>query len=188
MKERSSLPYRLRGILMAPPVLFTVVVFFRETECDAIVWPFGGGVFLTGVFMRIWAQMHLHYRLRLRKKLTTTGPYALVRNPIYVANTAMLLGMTIMSELLWFLPVMLVWCVVVYNAVVRCEERHLVQKYGDPYARYLEIVPRWFPRFDRCRTGNTDTKGLFWPSVAAELHCLLWIVPLIGKEAFSVLN
>lgn len=191
MKEPRTPIYKIRGILMAPPVLFLLVTFVGETERDLLVWPIGLAVFGLGVLIRVWAQMHLHYRLRMRKALTTTGPYAFIRNPIYVANTAMLLGLTVMSELLWFLPLMLVWCIAVYSLVVRREEAHLLDKYGEPYAKYLERVPRWVPGWIVSRNHGEQqqqAREYFWQSIAAELHCFLWLLPLIGKELFSQWN
>jgi len=173
---------------MAPPFLFLVLTFVGEMEWDSLVWPLGLVFFGLGVLVRVWAQMHLHYRLRIRKSLTTTGPYAFLRNPIYVANTTMLLGLTIMSELLWFLPIMLVWCIAVYSLVVRREEAHLSHKYGQPYRDYMRDVPRWLPRIgvhSRLRDTSTRARRFFWQSVLAELHCALWLIPLVGKEAFS---
>ncbi|MBI2435766.1 MAG: isoprenylcysteine carboxylmethyltransferase family protein [Candidatus Hydrogenedentes bacterium] len=187
MMNRFECAYRWRGVLMAPPYLALILVTLAETEHDAIVWPLGMGVFAAGVGLRIWAQMHLHYRLRVRKKLTTTGPYARVRNPIYIANTTMLLGLTFMSEVLWFLPVMLLWCMAVYSLVVRREEAHLSEKYGEPYRQFLRDVPRWLPRFSLRPGLATDARSFLWPSVLAELHCLLWLVPLLGKELFRSL-
>jgi Phospholipid methyltransferase len=132
--------------------------------------------------------MHLHYRLSVRKTLTTTGPYTYIRNPIYVGNTIMLLGLTVLSELLWFFPVMFLWCMVVYTFVVRREEAHLAGKYGQPYAEFLKSIPRWIPRARSTRKRGgiwPQGKSFFWPSVAVELHCLLWLVPLAGKEMFA---
>ena len=188
MKEPYTAVYKVRGILMAPPFLFLMMTFIGETEWDSLVWPMGFVLFGLGVLIRVWAQMHLHYRLRIRKTLTTTGPYVYLRNPIYVANTTMLLGLTVMSELLWFLPLMLVWCVVVYSLVVRREEAHLLNKYGEPYAEYVRNVPRWVPSSKQSRMGSApqyQAREYLWQSVAAELHCLLWLVPLIGKELVS---
>jgi len=187
VKERYTWIYKLRGILMLPPCILIVVLPFRETEHETLTWTLGMAVFLAGVGVRVWAQTHLHYRLRIRKKLTSTGPYAHVRNPIYLANTAMLLGLTVLSELLWFLPLMLAWCAVVYGFVVRREEAHLLGKYGAPYADYLRAVPRWFPRLaDRYAT--MDARPFLWPSIVAELHCFLWLLPFIGKEVFWSVN
>lgn len=189
MKEPYTTIYKIRGILMAPPYLFLLVTFIGETEWDSLVWPIGLAVFGCGVLIRVWAQMHLHYRLRIRKILTTTGPYAYLRNPIYVANTAMLLGLTVMSELLWFLPLMLVWCMAVYSLVVRREEAHLLGKYGEPYAEYLRKVPRWVPSLKRNRKSSApphQPRDYLWQSIVAELHCLLWLIPLVVKEVFPV--
>lgn len=191
MKEPYKLVYKIRGILMVPPYLFMLATFIGETERDALVWPMGLVIFAIGVLIRIWAQMHLHYRLRIRKRLTTTGPYAYVRNPIYIANTTMLLGLTILSELLWFLPVMFVWCAAVYSFVVRREEAHLLGKYGEPYAEYLRKVPRWVPSLKQSMRNSSVqhlARDYFWQSVVAELHCFLWLLPLIGKALFSQWN
>lgn len=187
MKTRESVVYRARGVLAAVPCLLFLVITFKETERDSVVWPVGLSLFFAGVSLRVWAQQHIHYRLRVKKALTVTGPYKYVRNPIYWGNSAMLMGMTALSELLWFLPLTLVWCAIVYGLVVRREERHLLGKYGAPYRQYLEDVPRWIPSF---RTGTVtseapDTRRFFWPSVVAELHCLLWLLPLIAKEVLA---
>lgn len=185
MKEPYTSVYRVRGILMVPPVLFLLVTSLGETEWDGLLWPLGLFIFGCGVAVRVWAQMHLHYRLRVHKVLTTTGPYAYVRNPIYLANTTMLLGLTVTSGLLWFLPIMLLWCMAVYGMVVRREEAHLLGKYGEPYAEFLRTVPRWVPGSRRGQDEKPhQTRGYLVPSLVAELHCLLWLVPLVGKELF----
>ena len=189
MKETRNPIYKIRGILMVPPFLFLMLVFFRETEQDNIIWPIGLIIFGVGVLLRVWAQTHLHYRLKVRKVLTTTGPYAYLRNPIYIGNTVMMLGLTVLSELLWFLPVMFLWCVIVYNLVVRREEAHLLEKYGDPYSEFLRNVPRWMPAI---RRGNSNAessnqgRNFLWPSIVAELHCFLWLVPLVAKEWYPM--
>ena len=188
MNEPFTLIYKIRGILMAPPFLFLIFVFIGETEHVGLIWPIGLLVFSTGVSVRIWAQMHLHYRLSIKKVLTITGPYTYIRNPIYVANTSMMLGVTILSEMLWFLPIMLVWCMVLYGFVIRREEAHLLNKYGQPYADFLASTPRWFPRFGiggGKLLARYEGANFFWASIVAELHCLLWLIPFIGKEMFS---
>lgn len=182
MKSLQNFAYRYRGVAMAPLFVVLATVFVGETERDAWIWPIGLVVFFLGISIRVWAQTHLHYRLQVRKTLTTTGPYVFVRNPIYIANTIMLFGLTVLSELLWSLPVMLVWCAIVYSLVVRREERHLSEKYGQPYVAFMDCVPRWIPR----RSLRSGQRGLvrqfLWASVLAEAHCLLLLLPFIGKE------
>ncbi len=185
MSKPYNYVYKVRGLLMLPPCLFTVFVFYRETECDAVIWPVGLALFFLGVALRVWAQIHLHYRLKTRKTLTTTGPYSMVRNPIYIANTTMLLGLTVLSELIWFLPIMAVWCLVVYHFVIRREEIHLMAKYGAPYREFLESIPRCVPRLKNYRPNTTSLRRFFVPSIVAELHCLLWLIPFVIKEYVS---
>ena len=182
MANRKQWVYRIRGLLMLPPAAFIVLFSLGEFENDGLVWPVGLTIFAAGMAIRIWAQMHLHYRLRVHKKLTTTGPYVYVRNPIYIANTLLMLGLTVVSELIWFLPIMLLWCIVLYRYVVRTEEAHLLEKYGEPYAHFIETVPRWIPKIVPGKADRPSVAGFFWSSVTAELHCLLWLLPLIGKE------
>ena len=184
MRSIHTMAYRIRGILMVPPFLFMLLFSSGETEWDRLTWPVGLTLFGAGLGLRIWAQMHLHYRLNEHKKLTMTGPYSRVRNPIYIANTTMLVGLAFTSELVWFAPVMLLWCAMVYRFVTRHEESHLIEKYGASYEQYLASVPRWRPRPAQ-RMGAADARGFFWPSVVAELHCLLLLLPLVGKETFS---
>ena len=187
MKSVFASAYRYRGVLMAPPYLVLMFVFVAEVERDDVIWPIGLIIFSISICIRIWAQIYLHYRLPVHKCLTKDGPYAIVRNPIYVANTLMLLGLTVLSELIWFLPVMLLWCVLVYGMVVRREEAHLAEKYGQPYRDYQCAVPRWIPNFQL--RGRLIGYGMIHRylvrSIIAEAHCLLLLVPMIGKELLS---
>lgn len=176
--------YRFRGKLVSPPLVLAALSFSSETENDRLIWLLGISVFLFGFVLRIWAQQHIHYRLKVYKQLTTTGPYSFVRNPIYIGNTLLCLGATVASELLWFVPVTLFWCIGIYALVVRYEEVCLLDQYGESYCRYMLKVPRWFPR-----TMPFKNMGLinehFRKSVVAEIHCLLLLLPYILKEVIS---
>jgi protein-S-isoprenylcysteine O-methyltransferase Ste14 len=175
--------FKLRGILMVPPIIFAVLCTWSETERPAIIFPVCGAVFIAGWLLRIWSQMHLHYRLKIHKALTLTGPYIYVRNPIYIGNTLMLVGAVIMSELLWFAPVMLVYCMAVYNVVVHYEESHLLAKYGSEYADYMSKVPRWIPNpLKRGVSVIFNVRQFLFPSILAEMPSLLLLLPFIAKD------
>lgn len=177
--------FKNRGLVMAPPLIFAALCTWAETENALVVFGLGGSVFFAGLLLRIWSQMHLHYRLKVHKVLTTTGPYAFVRNPIYIGNTIMLVGAMIMSELLWLAPVMLVYCAAGYSMVVRFEESHLLEKYGAPYAEYLAKVPRWFPDFAGAARTIIDARRFLGPSLLAEAPSLLLLLPFIIKELLT---
>jgi protein-S-isoprenylcysteine O-methyltransferase Ste14 len=151
---------------------------------DYLIWPFGISLVFIGMILRIWAQQHLHYRLNVKKCLTTTGPHSFIRNPVYVGNILMCLGAIITSELLWMAPIALVYWFSIYSFVVRYEERHLLEKYGESYQRYLLEVPRWLPRAIGFRKFVILNK-YFLNSIVAEIHCPFILLPYVLKELVS---
>ena len=80
------------------------------------------------------------------KRLVITGPNRYVRNPMYLAVTATILG----QWLLLGRPVLLAYAItfiaVTYAFVRGYEEPTLRATYGDEYERYRATVPGWWPR------------------------------------------
>ena len=180
----SSIPYfayRFRGMLVSWPLIIGIFTSWKEYENHAVIWIIAGIVFALGLALRIWAQQHLHYRLQVKTVLTDTGPYTLVRNPIYIANTLICLALTVASEELWLLPITFLNCCLVFYFVVQHEERVLLKAYGDKYADFLNQVPRWIPRLSSVPKSSWSRNFLV-PSVKAEVYNLLFLVPLILKE------
>ena len=174
--------FKVRGLAMVPPAVFAMLCSWGEVEEEIAVFGLGGLTFALGLALRLWAQVHLRYRLQKKTVLTTTGPYAYVRNPIYIANTLLLVGMCMVAELFWLVPLQLLYCAVIYHAVVRYEESHLAEKHGQPYLDYVSRVPRWVPRLRVGRGCQGSAHGLLLPSVLAEAHNLLLLLPAIVKE------
>ncbi len=177
--------FKRRGLLMVPPFLFLVFCTWWETESEGLVLGVGGAVFAFGLALRVWAQMHLRYRLKAKMAMTCTGPYRYVRNPVYVGNILLLLGCCFLAELFWFAPIMLAYSLLVYRFVVRYEESHLLLKYGPVYREFLESVPRWLPRFPRPRllACRPDSGKYLLPALLAEAHNVLLVLPFAVKEA-----
>ena len=178
--------FKYRGALMAPPLIFAAICTWYETENGYLTFGIGGVLFACGLLLRLWSQMHLHYRLKNSTVLTVTGPYVYVRNPIYIANMIMLVAAVILAELFWLTPLMFVYCLVVYTFVVHYEETHLLNKYGQAYADYVSKTPRWFPNLHITSSAAVDTKRFFVPSLLAEAPSLLLLLPFIIKEIISV--
>jgi protein-S-isoprenylcysteine O-methyltransferase Ste14 len=173
--------YQIRNLLASLPVFFAFISNDFEIENEFVIWGVGGVIFLLGIAIRIWAQQHLHYRMGIHKQLTTSGPYRLVRNPLYIANTLSCAGATICSELVWLVPLTLIWAIGVYSIVIRYEEAHLSEKYGDPYRKYLQQVPRWIPRQIGFR--HLDLiNGYLGRALVVEFPCVLMLLPFAVKE------
>ena len=172
--------YRYRGVILVPPLLLALLSVFRETELE-IIWPIGSTIILLGIGIRILAQQHIHHRIKARQELTTTGLYSITRNPLYIANTLICLGAIMVSEEIWLIPFIFLYCCFLYSRVVRYEETYLLKEYGEPYREYLSNVPRWFPKTLVFWNGGLFTPD-FFHALVAELPGLLILVVYILKE------
>jgi len=94
------------------------------------------------------------------------------------------MGATIASELLWLVPITIIWCFGVYSIVIHYEEGHLLEKYRDGYRRYLLKVPRWLPKGLSFR--NLDLINENFNRVALiEFSGILILLPYIIKEILN---
>ena len=115
----------------------------------------GAGVAITviGELIRLWGVHHIGAISRTRSDrlgpLVASGPFALIRNPLYVGNIAMWVGFALVARLVWLAPVIVVLLGMEYHAIVRWEETLLESRLGQAYRDYAAGVPRWFPRRNR---------------------------------------
>ena len=177
----SEFAYRHRGQLVAIPLVCAAICSWHEYENGPVTWAAAGIVFMIGLALRVWSQQHLHFRLKANTNLTVTGPYALVRNPVYIANTLIYIALTLASEVLWLLPATILTCAIVYTLVVRYEEGKLAEQYGDAYLAYQRRVPRWVARWPNGLKPRW-TSDYLRASLVAEAHNMLFIIPLLLKE------
>jgi len=75
--------------------------------------------------------------------LVTGGVFRWLRNPMYVGIMLFLAGLAVALASDWTLVMTVVFAVVIHYGVVKREERYLAAKFGEPYRRYLETVPRY---------------------------------------------
>ena len=120
--------------------LFTVVYIWlaRPTKASLITCAL---VVLPGLVLRGLASGHV----QKDKQLTTSGPYAYTRNPLYLGSLMLAVGFAIAARSWWIVAIMLAMFAVIYVPVIAGEERYLRQTFSgyDDYARH---VPRMLPR------------------------------------------
>ena len=172
--------FKLRGVLMAPFVVYMFLHHDKRWEGNLISWVAGAVLFSAGVLLRVVAQRHLRYRLSGDRRLARNGPYGLMRNPVYVANTLLLVGLALAAELPYIVPLIALWAALVYQLAVLYEERRLEGRYGDEYRAYRESVPRWLPR--RFRWRSPTTHASWYQAFAVEWPCSLLVLVPIVKE------
>ena len=79
------------------------------------------------------------------EELVTTGIFSHCRNPLYVGNILMLLGVGVLSNSLLYVAVIMPLFMVIYQAIVLAEENFLRSKFGDSFNQYCSRVNRWIP-------------------------------------------
>ena len=75
--------------------------------------------------------------------LVTSGPFAVTRNPMYLANTLLMIGVGLISGITWFLPLAIIAAFVTQKVSIESEEKILIEKFGKRYRDYAKRVRRW---------------------------------------------
>ncbi|MCV3240404.1 methyltransferase family protein [Mesorhizobium sp. ZC-5] len=75
--------------------------------------------------------------------LVTNGAFSFSRNPIYLANTMLMFGAGLMSQIVWFFPLGLIAAFLTQKLAIEREERHLEIRFGKRYRDYAKRVRRW---------------------------------------------
>ncbi|MBV8082485.1 MAG: isoprenylcysteine carboxylmethyltransferase family protein [Candidatus Eremiobacteraeota bacterium] len=143
--------FKNRGLLLVP-VALALVVFGRPSAMSALI---GIAIAACGELLRIWAVGYSGATTRAdvvtAPQLVTAGPYALMRNPLYVGNALIALGFTIAfsavptAQFVWLLVFVVVLLVTVYAAIIPLEEEYLARAFGMRYTEYTTLVPRFIP-------------------------------------------
>ena len=76
-------------------------------------------------------------------ELTTSGPYRITRNPMYLMMLLVCVGFAFILSEAWILILTPVCAVVLYLTAIRHEEAYLAEKFGESYLDYQSRVRRW---------------------------------------------
>lgn len=80
---------------------------------------------------------------KLPTRLVVDGPFGFTRNPIYISFALGYIGLALLSETLWSLPLLAVALILVDRLIIAKEEQLLKANFGEDYARYKSKVRRW---------------------------------------------
>ena len=130
---------------------------------------FGFCIVVIGEIIRLWGVSICGSETRTTgpvggTNLITTGPFAYVRNPLYLGNMVIYFGVGVMANALtpWLPCVALMYFVFQYSLIVSLEERYLVQAFGETFVQYCKAVPRFVPKFIKYDSGVHQQPELNW--------------------------
>ncbi|HEY8155672.1 MAG TPA: isoprenylcysteine carboxylmethyltransferase family protein [Myxococcota bacterium] len=101
----------------------------------------GYALVVSGGALHLWAKGCL----RINEEITTSGPYRFTRNPFYLANLLIDVGICAVAWRPWLIVAAVALWAFVYRRTIVREEQQLEALFGDGYRAYCARVPRWFP-------------------------------------------
>lgn len=169
--ELQALVFKNRGLLLTIPAAL-LAAFGRPSAASVAL---GLPLAIAGELIRCWAVGYSGVTTRgdavEAPHLVTAGPYAYVRNPLYVGNFITAFGFAVAftgknraSTKLALIGGALAVMAAVYATIVPHEEKFLRSEFGDAFERYCERVPPVIPRTEPAEGGE----GTWNPSVIRE--------------------
>lgn len=153
--KRGRIPWsrelRIRALIVVIVVVLVRVGVFRGDGLSTVSWrsALGLGLFALGLAFAIWARVHIGRNWgtpmteKVEPELVTSGPYHLVRHPIYSGILVAGVGTAVALSWRWLIAVGLVGVYFLYSATV--EERFLSEQFPDTYEAYRRATKMLVP-------------------------------------------
>lgn len=139
-------------------IAFLVLYAINPTWLRVLSLPFPNWLRWVGValgcasfVLYAWSQATLgkewlpHLQMREKHHLVTTGPYSLMRHPIYTAYIVFMTSIALITAN-WFFIALLVVSVVVLAIRIPKEEQMMIEEFGEAYKVYMQKTGRLFPK------------------------------------------
>ena len=158
------------------PIALMIIYFAGANSSYRIT---GTILLLLGEGIRIWAVSHAGGATRTRDvgapSLCTSGPYAQTRNPLYVGNMLMYVGIVLIAGMpneLFAAIVTAVFFIVQYSLIISLEEETLDKLFREEYSEYKQNVPPIFPKLKPWRGGKNRKPATILQTLKTEKRTL----------------
>ena len=108
---------------------------------------------IIGLGIRAWASGHL----RKNQELTTSGPYAHTRNPLYLGTFLLGMGVAMGGGTVWFIALFAALYLLIYVPVMIAEADTMRDLFSEQYQHYSATVPLFVPRFSPYGTDSASS-------------------------------
>lgn len=184
--------FRTRNYVFPLFYIFLFLPFSRISKHYIIVFFIGLAIALCGQLVRMLT-IGLVYIVRGGKNrriyadgLVTDGLFSHCRNPMYVGNVLLIVGMSILSNSLVAVLVMIPLFMFIYQAIVKAEEAYLRNAYGEGFDKYCSKVNRWIPQLKGIRNTFNETDFNLKKVAYKEYNTsYLWMLGTISLLAYN---
>ena len=127
--------WRVRAGLIS---VISVIILSKPDLSSLLI---GLAVSFPGLMLRTWAAGHL----KKDKELIVSGPYRSSRNPLYLGNLIIGVGVIVASRSLWVLGIFALYFLLFYPLIIQVEAKKLKKLFPQEYERYAKKTPVFFP-------------------------------------------
>jgi len=165
------------------PLGLMIVYFARPGNTHLTL---GIPLLLMGETIRIWAVSYAGGQTRTRRvgapALCSSGPFAFVRNPLYIGNMLMYAGIVLIagSANVWLMvATTFLFFLIQYALIISLEEETLALLFGEEYEEYKNNVPGLFPRISRWETRDDREPSNLLKTLKTEKRTLQNVVLIL---------
>ena len=135
--------------------IILVSVFCFETSSYSII-PYASNFAISIILLGLATRMYASGFVLKNKELSTTGPYAFVRHPLYTGNIMILIGLCLINGFFWSFVTAFIFLWFYYPTAIEYEDRKLKSLFPDTWEEWASITPALMPKIDLKNTMNGE--------------------------------
>ena len=127
--------------------IILVSVFCFETSSNSII-PYASNFAISLILLGLATRMYASGFVLKNKELSTTGPYAFVRHPLYSGNIMILIGLCLINGFFWSFVTAFIFLWFYYPTAIEYEDRKLKSLFPDTWEEWASMTPALMPKMD----------------------------------------
>ena len=127
--------------------IILVSVFCFETSSNSII-PYASNFAISLILLGLATRMYASGFVLKNKELSTTGPYAFVRHPLYTGNIMILIGLCLINGFFWSFVTAFIFLWFYYPTAIEYEDRKLKSLFPDTWEEWASMTPALMPKMD----------------------------------------
>ncbi|MFN2546839.1 MAG: isoprenylcysteine carboxylmethyltransferase family protein [Myxococcales bacterium] len=191
LEKSGRLLFRWRSFTPVPLLIVAGLLAWRSRGPASPAWLVAGlALCVTGQALRAWVLGQVpdgtsgQNEKLIATQLNTHGPYAFTRNPLYLGNLGIVLGLCLIAHDPLLLVIVAALFALQYRAIIAAEEGFLRDRFGPQFDDYCSKVPRFWPRI---RGHPADFREWDWRRALRKEHnpAAAWIALAIVLVALD---